>query len=54
MIKMMLLQSTGMLSLFLVGEVFLLNHLVVTTVWLSNLAFYALSLSQTHQLELLK
>ena len=41
MIKMMLLRSTGMLSLFLVGEVFLLNHQVAPTVWLSNLAFYA-------------
>ena len=50
MIKMMLLQNTGMLYQFLVGEVFLLNHQVAPTVWLLNLAFYTLPLSQTHLL----
>ena len=43
-----------MLYLFLEGEVFLLNHQVAPTVLFSYLAFYALPLSQTYLLELLK
>ena len=54
MIEMMMPRSTGMLFLFLVGEVFLLNHQVAPIVCLSNLTFYVQPLSQIHWTELLK